>query len=285
MHKKVVCPEVQTSQCPRCLTVFSNISSAKHHFRASRDRPCAVDRSTGNLGTAPLQPARHVDRQRFRGRAHAADPAEQESPNGGSRKNLVRMMENLDYRLRQLEGATACMLCFFLPLEGCGLAQAMQAAAAYYDGRSPRKGKPHPDKHRKTTLAGALVKFAAEHELQRFSSEEQAALARTSKLLAAAHRPSLVERHGMIKLMFPPHGDADSYGARCHRSQLVDSQKGHQVRADCPVPAARGLGSGDAVHRVRDSCDGKDAFVGRAAEVSPSEVLVNAVVQLVALCV
>ena len=165
VHKKVVCPEVQTNQCPKCLTVFFNISSAKRHFRASRDRPCAVDRGPGNSGTALLQPARHVDRQRRRGRAHAAGRAE-ESPEDptADHKKLVRMMENLDYRLRQLEGATPC---FFLPLEGCGLAQAMQAAAAYYDGRSPGKGKPHPDKHRKTTLAGALVKFAAERELQR----------------------------------------------------------------------------------------------------------------------
>eukprot|EP00439_Symbiodinium_sp_Y106_P035366 s2891_g4.t1 len=110
------------------------------------------------------------------------------------------MMENLDYRLRQLEGATPC---FFLPLEGFGLAQAMQAAAAYYDGRSPGKGKPHPDKYRKTTLAGALVKFAAERELQRLSPEAQAALAQTDKLLAATRRPSLVEQHEIIKVMFP----------------------------------------------------------------------------------
>ena len=126
-------------------------------------------------------------------RARTEDPT-------ANHKKLVRMMENLDYRLRQLEGATPC---FFLPLEGCGLAQAMQAAAAYYDGRSPGKGKPHPDKHRKTTLAGALVKFAAERELQRLSPEAQAALAQTDKLLAAARRPSLVEQHEMIKVMFP----------------------------------------------------------------------------------
>ena len=126
-------------------------------------------------------------------RARTEDPT-------ANHKKLVCMMENLDYRLRQLEGATPC---FFLPLEGCGLAQAMQAAAAYYDGRSPGKGKPHPDKHRKTTLAGALVKFAAERELQRLSPEAQAALAQTDKLLAAARRPSLVEQHEMIKVMFP----------------------------------------------------------------------------------
>ena len=83
VHEKVVCPEVQTNQCPKCLTVFFDISSAKRHFRASRDRPCAVDRGPGNSGTALLQPAGHVDRQRRRGRAHAADRAE-ESPNRGS---------------------------------------------------------------------------------------------------------------------------------------------------------------------------------------------------------
>ncbi|CAE7443653.1 unnamed protein product [Symbiodinium natans] len=137
-------------------------------------------------GDAPMQPTEQSKRPR------TEDPT-------ANHKKLVGMMENLDYRLRQLEGATPC---FFLPLEGCGLAQAMQAAAAYYDGRSPGKGKPHPDKHRKT-LAAALVKFAAERELQRLSQDEQAALAQTDKLLAAARRPSLAEQHEMLKLMFP----------------------------------------------------------------------------------
>ncbi|CAE7225001.1 unnamed protein product, partial [Symbiodinium microadriaticum] len=84
-------------------------------------------------------------------RARTEDPT-------ANHKKLVRTMENLDYRLRQLEGATPC---FFLPWRDAG------------------KGKPHPDKRRKTTLAGALVKFAAERELQRLTPEEQAALAQT----------------------------------------------------------------------------------------------------------
>ena len=62
VHKKVICPEVQTNQCSKCLLNFSNISSAKRYFRASRIRPCVVDRSPGNSGIALLQPARHVDR-------------------------------------------------------------------------------------------------------------------------------------------------------------------------------------------------------------------------------
>ena len=99
-------------------------------------------------------------------RARTEDPT-------ANHKKVVRMMENLHYRLRQLEGATPC---FFLPLEGFGLAQAMQAAAAYYDGRSPGKDKPHPDKYRKTTLA------------------------QTDKLLATTRRPSLVEQHAIIKV-------------------------------------------------------------------------------------
>ena len=195
VHKKVVCPEVQTNQCPKCLTVFFNISSAERHFRASRDRPCAVDRGPGNSGTL-LQPARHVDRQRRRGRAHAAGRAE-ESPEDptANHKKLVRMMENLDYRLRQLEGQP----CFFLPLEGCGLAQAMQAAAAYYDGRSPGKGKPHPDKHRKTTLVGALVKFAAERELQRlFACNFWKAKKDTKYVLTVQFQP-----HGVLAQVMP----------------------------------------------------------------------------------
>ena len=198
-------------------------------------------------------------------RARTEDPT-------ANHKKLVRMMENLDYRLRQLEGATPC---FFLPLEGCGLAQAMQAAAAYYDGRSPGKGKPHPDKHRKTTLAGALVKFAAERVAATFSGsasspgpDGQASCSSTPAFPCRATR----DDQGDV----PPHGNTDSYGARSHRLQLLEGQEGHQVRADCPVPAARGLGAGDAVHRVRDPRDGRVAFVGRAAEGSPSEGPVNA---------
>ena len=203
VHKKIVCPEAQTNQCPKCLTVFANRSSAKRHFRASRDRPCAVDRGPGNSGTALLQPARHVDRQRQHRHAHAAGRAEQESPDRGSHCEPQEARPHdgeLGLPSASVEGATPC---FFLPVEGCGLAQAMQAAAAYYDGRSPGKGKPHPDKRRKTTLAGALVKFAAERELQRLTPEEQAALAQTDKLFAAARRPSLAEQHEMLKLIFP----------------------------------------------------------------------------------
>ena len=37
----------------------------------------------------------------------------------------------------------------------------------------------------------------------RAAAEEQAALAQTDKLLAAARRPSLAEQHEMLKLIFP----------------------------------------------------------------------------------
>ena len=62
VYKKVICPEVQTNQCSKCLFNFSNILSAKRYFRVSRIRPYIVDRSPGNSGIALLQPARHVDR-------------------------------------------------------------------------------------------------------------------------------------------------------------------------------------------------------------------------------
>ena len=58
-----------------------------------------------------------------------------------------RHIENLDFRLRQLEGER---ICFFLNEQTTpSLVEKLRAAEAHYKSRAPAKGQPHPDLNKK----------------------------------------------------------------------------------------------------------------------------------------
>ena len=275
-HKKVVCSEVQTNQCPKRSKVFYNMSSAKRHFRASRDRPCAVDRGPGNSGTALLQPARHVDRQRRGGRVHAADGAEQETQNGGSHAEPQEARPHDGELGLPSAPARRCHAVLLSASGGMRTGPSHAGCSGLLRWAQPRQGQTasgqasqdHSSRSPREVCGRARVAATFSGRASSSGPDGQASCSSAPAVPRGAARDAQAD--------VAPHGHTDGHGARSHRLQLLEGQEGHQVCADSPVPAARGLGSGDAVHRVRDPCIWRGFFVGRAAEGSTSEGSVNA---------
>ena len=77
----------------------------------------------------------------------------------------------------------------------------LKAAGEYYDSRSPGKGKPHPDKHRKTTIAGVLLKVPADLKLENAGTADQETGKKHNALLEAAGRASIEKQREGIKFV------------------------------------------------------------------------------------
>ena len=107
-------------------------------------------------------------------------------------------MLSLDARLRNLEGRAPA---WFLNETESVLVPAMQAAHQTYDSRHPGKGKAHPDGHRRTTLAGALLLKLAERDLSKAGAAEQSELARRNRILELAKMPNISMQQEILKLL------------------------------------------------------------------------------------
>ena len=103
---------------------------------------------------------------------------------------------SLDYRVRNLEGRSPA---WFMPEADSVLTPVMQEAHKHYDSRSAGKGKAHPDGHRRTTLAGALLLKLSECNLNQAEGLEILELQRRNKILTLAGMPVIDTQQNLPK--------------------------------------------------------------------------------------
>ena len=110
-----------------------------------------------------------------------------------------RQAENLDFRLRQLEGETPT---FFLGLEKTSLLEELTKATNNYDAQKPGKGKPHPLGHRKCAVAGALLLHATTFDLAQLPNEQTMTLATEDAILTALGRPTHAKQKEVLLTLY-----------------------------------------------------------------------------------
>ena len=100
-----------------------------------------------------------------------------------------RQLENLDFRLRQLEGEKYC---FFLDEDKVPtLVTGLRTAEARYKARAPPKGQPHQDLNKKSTLFAALLLWTAEQDYETLDGSAKAEATRQNAVLGLLGKPTL----------------------------------------------------------------------------------------------
>ena len=127
-------------------------------------------------------------------------PAQQEQANKRHKRegqDVSRQIDNLDFRLRQLEGDK---LAFFLRVDKSpGLVQALKAAEDHYKARAPAKGQPHPDHNKKATIMAALMNWVATQDYRQIQGESQAEAQRINVILKTMQKPELTVQLEALK--------------------------------------------------------------------------------------
>ena len=112
-------------------------------------------------------------------------------------QDVSRQIDNLDYRLRQLEGDRVT---YFLSAERCPRVVAkLKAAEDHYKSRAPQRGQPHPDHNKKATLMAALLNWTAMQDNASLYEGAKEEVDRHNKVLAAQRKPSLPEQLTALK--------------------------------------------------------------------------------------
>ena len=116
-------------------------------------------------------------------------------------QDVSRQIDNLDYRLRQLEGDRVT---YFLSAERCPRVVAkLKAAEDHYKSRAPQRGQPHPDHNKKATLMAALLNWTAMQDNASLYEGAKEEVDRHNKVLAAQRKPSLPEQLTALKKILP----------------------------------------------------------------------------------
>ena len=130
-------------------------------------------------------------------RGSTGEPANKKSRS----QDVSRQIDNLDYRLRQLEGDRVT---FFLSAERCpGVVMQLKAAEEHYKSRAPAKGQPHPDHNKKATLMAALLNWTATQDYTQIYEATKEEAERINSVLTALRKPSLTDQLSALKTILP----------------------------------------------------------------------------------
>ena len=118
-------------------------------------------------------------------------------------QDVSRQIDNLDCRLRQLEGDRVT---YFFSAERCpGVVAQLKAVEDHNRSRAPQRGQHHPDHNKKATLMAALLNWTAMQDCAPLYEGAKEEVDRLNKVLAALRKPSLPEQLNALTTILPCH--------------------------------------------------------------------------------
>jgi hypothetical protein len=112
--------------------------------------------------------------------------------------NLKKLVDQLDYRVRRIEAEVPTWQVLVPAGQEMPIIQkTLTEARKGYDDKLV-KGKPHPDGHRRTTLAGALLLLLSEGDLTKASTSQKTEIDRMNEMLELVKQPSIQDQQTFL---------------------------------------------------------------------------------------
>ena len=196
---------IVANQCPRCTLPLSSIPHTERHWLADMCGHPSTQKGPSTAHTAEIKVVHaRLKRARELGiQAAPVVPVNYDVPRQlhEQRQDVSRQIDNLDYRLRQLEGDRVT---FFLSVERCpGVVTQLKAADEHYKSRAPAKGQPHLDHNKKATLMAALLNWTATQDYTQLYETTKEEAERINSVLTSLRKPSLTDQLRALKTFLP----------------------------------------------------------------------------------